>query len=197
MPMKDQGSVMLRPGGLNAGDIDAARPLRERHSRGLVRSTRQKLRQARHRGLEADEEDAALDSFDRSCRAAAGGHFPQLADRHDHWRQPVPITERKAIDRVRRARRRRRGGGRRVSLGDLDEQRLDGMLSAEPSPELAARMADECRRRLGDDSLRAVALWKVEGQTNREIAARLGCVEPTVGRKPRTIRGLWSSEGPA
>ena len=58
-------------------------------------------------------------------------------------------------------------------------------------------MAEECRRLLeglGDESLRAVARWKMEGWTNREIAARLGCVEHTVERKLRSIRRLWSEE---
>ena len=47
---------------------------------------------------------------------------------------------------------------------------------------------------LGDESLRAVARWRMEGWTNREIAARLGCVEQTVERKLRSIRRLWTGE---
>jgi DNA-directed RNA polymerase specialized sigma24 family protein len=60
-------------------------------------------------------------------------------------------------------------------------------------------MTEECRRlldRLGDETLRAVALWKMEGYTNREIAGKLGCVEHTVERKLRSIRLVWSSEVP-
>jgi hypothetical protein len=34
----------------------------------------------------------------------------------------------------------------------------------------------------------------MEGRTNREIAARLRCVEHTVERKFRPIRRLWSEE---
>ena len=47
-------------------------------------------------------------------------------------------------------------------------------------------MADECRRlldRLGDETLRSVAVWKMEGETNAAIAARLGCVASTVERE--------------
>jgi DNA-directed RNA polymerase specialized sigma24 family protein len=71
------------------------------------------------------------------------------------------------------------------------------LLGPEPTPELAAQLAEEYHRlldRLGDDTLRAVAQWKLEGWTNREIAARLGCVEHTVERKIRSIRWLWSEE---
>ena len=52
-------------------------------------------------------------------------------------------------------------------------------------------MAEECRRlldRLGDNSLRDVAVWKMEGYSNDEIAGRLGCVSRTVERKLRARR---------
>jgi DNA-directed RNA polymerase specialized sigma24 family protein len=55
-------------------------------------------------------------------------------------------------------------------------------------------MADECRRLLellGDESLRSVALWKMQGYTNAEIAGKLGCVEQTVERKLQRIRRRW------
>jgi hypothetical protein len=98
---------------------------------------------------------------------------------------------------MRREGRQVRGGGRVRSLADLAEAGLDQFLDREPSPELAAQMADECRRLLDcldDPSLRAVALAKMQGETNAKIAARLGCVEHTVERKLRRIRGLWTQE---
>ena len=50
--------------------------------------------------------------------------------------------------------------------------------------------------RLPDESLRTVALWKMEGDTNKEIAERLGGVPQTVERKLRAIRKVWSDEAP-
>jgi DNA-directed RNA polymerase specialized sigma24 family protein len=70
-------------------------------------------------------------------------------------------------------------------------------LDREPSPELAAQMTEECQRllaNLGNETLQAVALWKMEGYTNIEIAAKLGCVEQTVERKLRAVRQVWSNE---
>jgi DNA-directed RNA polymerase specialized sigma24 family protein len=58
-------------------------------------------------------------------------------------------------------------------------------------------VAEECRRlldRLGDAELLAIALWKMEGYGNEEIAARLGCVPRTVGRRLEVIRTLWGRE---
>jgi DNA-directed RNA polymerase specialized sigma24 family protein len=65
------------------------------------------------------------------------------------------------------------------------------LLSGAPS----AEMADEYQRLLGllgDVELRSVALWKVEGYTNEEIAEKLGCVVRSVERKLQRIRILWA-----
>jgi DNA-binding CsgD family transcriptional regulator len=47
---------------------------------------------------------------------------------------------------------------------------------------------------LGSETLRSIALWKMEGYTNEEIAAKLGCVRFTVDRKLRAIRAAWSGD---
>ena len=49
-------------------------------------------------------------------------------------------------------------------------------------------------RRLNDESLRRLAVWKLEGRTNGEIAERLGCARRTVIRKLELIRLIWSDE---
>jgi DNA-directed RNA polymerase specialized sigma24 family protein len=107
------------------------------------------------------------------------------------------LTVRKAINLVHYQGRKSRGGGRVQSLQDLEALGADQILGTEPSPELAAQMTEECQRllaKLGDETLRAVALWKMEGYTNVEIAAKLGCVEQTVERKLRAVRQAWSNE---
>jgi DNA-directed RNA polymerase specialized sigma24 family protein len=145
----------------------------------------------------SDEEDVALSAFDSFFRGVERGQFPQLHDRDDLWQLLVLITVRKAIDLVHHEARPTRGSGRVRVLSDLAERDAEGILGAEPTPELAAQFVDECQRlwrRLGNDSLRAVAFWKVEGYTNAEIAAKLGCVPQTVERKLRDIRELWTRE---
>ena len=67
----------------------------------------------------------------------------------------------------------------------------------EPTPDFAAQVAEEYRRLLellADDSLRQVAVWKMEGYGNDEIAEKLGSSRRTVARKLEAIRILWSSE---
>jgi DNA-directed RNA polymerase specialized sigma24 family protein len=71
------------------------------------------------------------------------------------------------------------------------------MLGREPSPEFALQVAEQCRRLLDgleDETLRTVALRKMEGYSNDEIAAQLECAPRTVTRKLRRIRVLWHQE---
>ena len=121
----------------------------------------------------------ALSAFESFYQRAEGGQFPQLNDRDDLWQLLVVVTVRKAIDLVRHEGRPTRGSGRVLVLSELVGPGLEEVLDPELTPELAVQMAEECRRlygRLGDDTLCAVARWKMEGHTNAEIAAKLGCV---------------------
>jgi DNA-directed RNA polymerase specialized sigma24 family protein len=55
-------------------------------------------------------------------------------------------------------------------------------------------VADEFQallNQLSDEDLRTIALRKLEGFTNDEIAAQLGCTVRTVGRRLSLIRSLW------
>lgn len=195
MPVESDGSITCLVNLLKAGDRTAAQPLWDAYFPRLVALARGKLRGTARRG--ADEEDVALSAFDSFCRRAERGQFPRLDDRDDLWQLLFVLTIRKAIDLARYQGRTSRGGGRVVALADLAGLDLDAALGSEPSPALAAQMADELERlisRLGDESLRSVLCWKMEGWTNREIAARLGCVEKTVERKLRSIRRLWTEE---
>jgi RNA polymerase sigma factor (sigma-70 family) len=174
---------------LKRGDRAAADRLWDVHKRRLIGLARARIGSSA--GRAADEEDVALSAFDSFYRRAEAGQFARLSDRDDLWQVLVLITERKAIDLMRREGRKSRGGGRAVSLEETEAQVAD----RGPTPEFAALVADELRsllESLGDDSLRRVALAKMEGCTNREIAERLGCIEQTVERKLRSIRRIWT-----
>jgi DNA-directed RNA polymerase specialized sigma24 family protein len=185
---------------LVAGETAAAQPLWERYFRRLVGLARARLQGTPRRA--ADEEDVALSAFDSFCRGAAAGRFPRLADRDDLWRVLVVATARTAIDLHQHQRRQKRGGGRVRGESALvcpggEGEGLAAVVGDEPTPDFAAQVAEECRvllERLGDEELRAVALWKMEGYGNEEIAEKLGCVPRTVERKLRVIRGLWEQE---
>jgi DNA-directed RNA polymerase specialized sigma24 family protein len=179
---------------LKAGESDAVGPLWNGYYAKLVGYARERLRTACR--IAADEEDVALSAFDSFCRGAAEGRFPRLNDRGDLWQILIVIAARKSVDLQRREGRAKRGGGKVVRPSQGENESFD-LPNDEPTPEFAALVAEECRRlleRLNDESLRAIAIWKMEGYTNAEIAAKIGRVEGTVERKLALIRDRWRGE---
>ena len=124
---------------------------------------------------------------------AAAGRFPRLDDRDDLWRLLVTITARKATDYVRSESRQRRGGGRVVGEAALDAAARRGAAAGwtrssagsrpPSSPPRWPTSAAACSTACGDDELRTIALLRMEGYSNEEIAERLGCGLRTVERK--------------
>jgi DNA-directed RNA polymerase specialized sigma24 family protein len=185
---------------LRAGDQAAAERLWARYYPRLVGLARKKLQGSRRRT--ADEEDVALSAFDSFCGGLRAGRFPRLEDRDNLWALLVLITSRKAIDLRQKEKRLKNGGGRvggesvlDAVLGDEEGAAgINQVVGAEPTPELAAQVAEQLQRllaQLPSDELRQVALWKMEGYTNGEIAARLPCARATVERRLKLIRSLW------
>jgi DNA-directed RNA polymerase specialized sigma24 family protein len=195
--MSAAGSITALVERLQEGDHEAARLLWQRYYPRMVALARQKLKGAAPRV--ADEEDAALSAFNSFCRRAEAGQFPDLKDRDGLWALLVVLTARKAADLLRHHHRQKRGGGQihgdsavrpdaEGSPGGFDDLPGDG-----PTPEEAALLAEEVETllsRLHDPVLRQVAVWKLEGYTNAEIAARLGCSLTAVERRLRIIRRL-------
>jgi DNA-directed RNA polymerase specialized sigma24 family protein len=200
MDTQGEGSVTRWIGGLKGGDSDAARELWRRYFETLVRFARARLRNSSR--VVRDEEDIALSAFDSFCAAAAGGRFPQLEDRQDLWRLLLTITARKAADEAQRQHAQKRGGGRVVGESVLARgvpggEFLDTIACPEPTPEFAAMLAEECKVRLDalpDETQRHIALLKMAGLSNQEVADRLGCGLRSVVRKLSLIRKLWLAE---
>ena len=114
------------------------------------------------------------------------------------------IAFRKTCNQIKYERVRQPRNGRVVHVSALagDEGALfSEAISREPGPAMAAQTAEECRRllaELGDETLRQVALWKLEGYTNEEIAPRMddgkGRSLATVELKLKMIRKRWEKE---
>jgi RNA polymerase sigma factor (sigma-70 family) len=200
--MSADGSVTRWVTALKGGDVAAAQPIWERYHRRLVGLAREKLRGARRR--DADEEDVVQSAFHSFFRGVAKGRYPQLGDRDNLWRLLVVITARKALDQLAAEHAKRRGGGThadesRIATGGAswEEIAIEQVVGDEPTPEFAAQVAEQYERLLdllADDTLRRVAVWKMEGLTTDEVADRLDCSRRTVARKLETIRIIWSGE---
>jgi RNA polymerase sigma factor (sigma-70 family) len=173
--------------GLKRGDAEAAQQLWQRYCRQLLELARRKL-QTLSRKID-DEEDLALSAFKSLCLRAADAGFTKLDDRDDLWQLLLVLTERKASNLRKHAKRQKRDIRRLGEGVDLEE-----LCAAEPTPAFAAEVAEQCQKLLDcldDDELRLVALYKLEGYTNEEIAAKLGCVTRSVERRLRFIRKTW------
>lgn len=174
---------------LRAGNRDAAQPIWERYFCRLVRVARTQLNGSPRRV--ADEEDVVINAFDSFCRGAELGRFPKLNDSTDLWRLLVTITERKAINQAKHISRQKRASSKRT-LTYADSRHVQTL---GPSPWFCARVAElyvELMSDLRDDALRDIAMWKMEGYSNQEIATRLDCSRRSVERKLALIRRQWN-----
>jgi len=197
--MASSGEVTEWVRRLEGGDREVAQRLWEAYYRRLVGLARKRLGDLPRRA--ADEEDVALSAFDSFCRGAEAGRFPRLTDRDSLWRILVVMTARKASHLVRDETRQKRGG-RAVIRSEADAAAgavpaLEQLLSREPTPELAACMAEQYRgllNALADEELEAVVISRMEGYTVEEIARKLGYAPRSIKRKLQLVRSLWEKE---
>ncbi len=174
------------------GDSVAARQLWQHYYDRLVRMARQNLC-GQNRGV-ADEEDIVVSVFESFYRAAEMGRFPDLAGRDDLWRLLLKMSARKIVDKRRHDRRQRRGAGAKVRSLDQagrEDQAIIEVIGDEPTPEMVLMMTESFERliaHLGDGQLREIAVGKMEGFSNAELAERLQCSERTIERRLHLIR---------
>jgi DNA-directed RNA polymerase specialized sigma24 family protein len=181
---------------LKEGDEAAAQSLWQRYFQRLAGLARQRLGAGQRRVQ--DEDDIAISVFKSLCERAERGDLAGLEGRDDLWRLLATITLRKVAGQVRDASRQKRGGG--LVRGDSvfsEEGGLDAVASTEPTPDFLHQLAEEQHRlleALADETLRRIALWKMEGWTGDEIAGKLGITRRSVERKVERIRELWKGE---
>jgi RNA polymerase sigma factor (sigma-70 family) len=204
--MAEPGSITQWIDQLRGGDQTAAQRIWEHYARRLAGIARAKL-QGERLGA-ANEDDVVQSAFLSFFRGVERGQFPQLADRTNLWPLLVLITKRKAIDLWQRNHQIGQGGGNlrgeSALVGPLgsgtDGGGWEQVLGSDPTPEELTRGAEEVRRllqRLDDQDLRSIALWKLEGFTNKEIAAKFDRSLATVERKLERIRSKWEKEAAA
>jgi DNA-directed RNA polymerase specialized sigma24 family protein len=196
--MAGDDSVTRWLDGVKAGDDLAIQKLWDRYFQRLTRLAAKRL--PAHARRDIDEEDVALSAFHRFCDDVGRGKFPQLTCRDDLWRLLVVITSRKVVGLFRHRGRRKRGGGMVVGESalldgrDVSGEGLAQFLGREPSPELAAELADDYQRllnALGSNTLRTIAVKRLEGHTIGEISRSLEISPRSVERKLKMIRMIW------
>ena len=184
---------------LEKGHLPAAQPLWNHFCERLMEMARGRLGAKLRRTY--DEEDAAVSAFHSLCRVISEKRSTDLGDRIDLWKLLFVITERKIANRIRGESSRKRSISR--TLEDTSPQSLDrvsngleGIEGREPTPAFAAEFADMCEsllESLGDESLRDIARFKLNGLDSTEIAAELGCSKRTVERRLLIVRRKWEN----
>jgi DNA-directed RNA polymerase specialized sigma24 family protein len=201
--VSDSQSVTRWVHGVKEGNGTDIQQLWDRYFRRLVRLAGTKL--PGHCRRSFDEEDVAISAFQSFCDRAGRGEFPRLSDRDDLWRLLATLTVRKAVVMMRHQTRQKRGGGHVLGesgFGTGDGEAAAGaglaeVLGNEPTPADAAGFAEAFERlidRLGDPTLKTIALRKLEGWSTQEIAEARGTSSKTVERKLRLIRAIWKEE---
>ena len=140
-------------------------------------------------GQATDDEDVALSALNSFFNGARAGRFPDLQDRTGLWPLLLTITSRKAINQVKHQQAQKRTKKAEQYVPDLAL-----LISKAPTPEFAVEMAEQTQAlldRLEDQQLRNIAVMKLEGYTNAEIAAHMQIALRSVSRKLVRIRIEW------
>jgi hypothetical protein len=186
------GSVTVMIRFLQGGDCTQVPALWERYFERLAHLAHSIVRFG-PLAARGTEEDAALSAIDVFCNGIAEGKFSYVENRETLWGTLAKITERKAMQRVRRWKRE-------VTFEDLPPgsssggDGAGGLAIVEPTAEykdLVNMILAELIEKLENPLWRQAVLLVLEGYTVPEIAARLGKSRGIVYVWFRAIRQIW------
>jgi DNA-directed RNA polymerase specialized sigma24 family protein len=186
-----EGSVTRMIPALQRGEQQAVQVLWERYFEPMVRVAEARLRGAPCRAGGA--EDIAVAAFLSFCAdVQKQGRFPDLSNRNNLLRLLFRFTVCEAADfRARETRRHR------VVRGDsaLGEAGFEPHAGREPPPDGEAQLASLLAKLPEDElQLRSLALLRLEGMSNDEIAAACKLSRATVERRFGLIRKLLQAD---
>jgi len=176
-------------GRLQAGDNVAAEDLWQRYYKKMVKIAYRRLSGSAR--TMADEEDVVVSAFKSFFRALDEDRAPKLQSEDEIWQLLVTLTARKAIKQIRYESRDKRQG--EAGKSQHDAVPVEELIGSEPTPEFVLAITDEYRQlneRLLDDEMRLIALRKMEGYSNAEIAQELNTNLRTIQRRLAVIRAL-------
>ena len=165
---------------VNGAEGEPQEQLVERYLQRLTALAKKRLGDLR---TYEDEDDVALSALRTFFRRAKEGRFDRLTDRDSLWKLLATITVNKAINLHRRQNAEKRGRERQVPL-DSPESLVDSVIE----------QGNQLLESLPKGSLRDVARMRMEGYTDKEIAARIQQSVKTVERKMKLIRQKLAKE---
>lgn len=176
---------------LEDGDEEAARVIWDKFFSRASALAKRKLANATQNAV--DNEDVALSAMNALCRGMQERRFKKVENRDDLWQILAMLTSRKAIDVKRKAGRRKEVGEAALQNPERSQRGIENVADASHEGEFMDNLslvADEMISLL-DPKLKPIALWKLEGYTNREIAEKLDRSIATIERYLKMIRLRW------
>lgn len=161
------------------GDARAADALFQRYSERLIALARARL--SAKMSARVSPDDIVMSAYRSFFVGAREGRY-ELSQPGALWRLLAQITLHKLYRQVAHHQAERRSINRETSGAASEVLRI---LSAEPSPEAAAELADELERWLANltDSQQQMIQLRLQGEEVAEIARILGCSIKTVRRQ--------------
>jgi RNA polymerase sigma factor (sigma-70 family) len=143
----------------------------------------------------SEGDDVALSAINAVIKGIESGAYSKMDSRENLWGVLFGAMRNTVCNLVRDANAVKRGrGAERVEPSPDSSDPLGGLaVSQEPDPAEAAASAEAVSQLLEalDPELQRVALLKLEGCLNKEIANELQCSVQTVERRLGAIRDIW------
>ncbi len=139
----------------------------------------------------ADEADVVNDAIGAFLMRIREGAFHDLEDRNGLWKLLATITINRANSLVRDENRGKRSIAHTIHDSSLSQPLDESLAAAQQPPDATVLFAEtfgEFLSLLGDGELEEIALAKMEGASNDEIARKIDRSIPTVERRLRLIR---------
>ncbi len=183
--MADENSVTLWIHALRRGDHASAEKLFSLYFSRLTSFAQRRMSSVSRATY--DEEDAAISTFRVLFQKLSEGEYAELDDREALWHLIVKIATRKVNRRVEYESAAKRAHGK-------TQCHIEDAKIVDPTVPQIGLESERLLRMLGDCSLEQVAIWKLEGFTNDEIASKLNRTRRTVQRMLNLVRDIWQEE---
>lgn len=187
---------------LKKGDPQAAQRIWERFLRRLITLADRKLKASPRSAV--NEEDVVQLAFAEFFNQVQQDRFPKLDDRHDLWQILTMLVDRRAKDQIRKLNRQKAGGGKVYTQSILlasdesnDRNPMANIPDLMPTPHMVIEFAELFRERLSalnDAEYSEIALLKMQGYTNQQIAEKFQLSLRTIERRLEDIRLIWTAE---
>lgn len=193
---EDHGSISRAISQTGEMDERSAQLLWNRFFERLCRFADRKIYD-RHRRM-LDPEEIAGSAMFALMDGLKKGNFHKVKDRDQLWQMLVTITGRKAINKAKHLDRDKRGGKLtrgESALGGVGLANLEQYIDECDDPAKFVEIEMTCHElllSLPDDVYREIALMRLAGFSNQEIANKLGCSTRTIDRKLIAIREVWN-----